>query len=305
MGRIKNKFNVGDTVGVIGKKEPGIIEKVTPTFLRVDGDVISIDRAYRHDRPHFSKRKVVPQISSMRDFFSDIPEEIYLEELSLKLSFENEELEEHWGQFNDFDPMNFIFVGEDDEEGKKNVGGLHRFIEYIKELDLEQKDADSIFVFRDDDGHRQLFIFDFVVTTNKAEGSITGKHISPPIFEDEGIEPIQNAITSWYDKNPELHKHMQSGAEYRQSTLSPDRKRLKTTDKTLIELELVDNLLIKCLALWPGRYLSNSDTIQSLLHEFSSDADLIYRLDTLTNLILSKGENQIIPEIEEIDVDDC
>lgn len=305
MGRIKMKFKVGDCVGVIGRKEPGIIEKITPTFLRVDGDIVSIDRVYRLDTPHFCKKKVVPQISSMRDFFSDIPEEIDLEDLSLKLSFENEVLEEHWGLFNDFDHMNYIYVDEDDEEGKKNIGGLHRFIEYIKELDLKQKDPDSIFVFKDGEGHRQLFIFDFFVTTNKAEGRITGKHISPPIFEDEGIEPIQKAITSWYDKNPELHQYMQSGAEYRLSTLTPDRKRLKATDKTLIELELVDNLLIKCLTLWPGRHLSKSDTIQSLLHEFSSDADLIYRLDTLTKLILSEGENQIIPEIEEIDVDDC
>ena len=82
MGRIKKKFMVGDSVGVIGRKEPGIIEKITPTFLSVDGDVISIDRVYRLDIPHFDKRKVVPQISSMRDFFSDIPEEIDLEELS-------------------------------------------------------------------------------------------------------------------------------------------------------------------------------------------------------------------------------
>ncbi|PAX99381.1 hypothetical protein CKO50_21320 [Pseudoalteromonas sp. HM-SA03] len=302
--RKKKKFKVGDNVGVFGRKEPGIVEKITPTFLRIDGNVIDIDRVYRLDSPHFCKRKIVPKISSMREFFSDIPKEIDLKELSLNLSFENDELEELWGSFDDFDPLNHIYDGEDDE-GEINCGGLFRLIEYIKELELRQKDPDSIIVFKDCEAHTQLIIFDFFVTTNKASGYISGKYISPPIFVEEGVEPIQETITSWYDKHPELHEHMQSGAKYRKSLLSPNRKRHTATDRTLVELELVDNLLIKCLTLWPGRYLNKSDTIQSLLHEFSRDEDLIYRLDILTDLILSKGLNQIIPEIEDIDVDNC
>ncbi|MBA6222608.1 hypothetical protein H4J51_02610 [Colwellia sp. MB02u-18] len=304
MGKIKNIFNVGDKVGVYGWDEPGTIEKITPSFIRVDGVVKSKESLFHLDRPHFCKKSIVPTLNMMYEFFSDLPKELKLDELSLELSYE-EYLEDLFCDYNDFDTINFDYDDDDEEEEEGTVGsgGILRLIRYLE--DSKKDEPDSLFTYTDEDGYENFIVFDFFVTEQTAKGRVYGQYVSKPIFEDEGLEPIQKAILTWFESNSELHDHIKNGAMYRKSLLTSDRERSIADEKTYTELELVDKLLIKCLDSWPeiGVYVKASDTVASLLHDSPGDRELVRRLDILIDLILSEGENQVFPELEDIVLD--
>lgn len=272
---VRYKIRVGDKVHCFGEPETYEVEKIEGKFFRLSEVGVRHINSIEHIKsPHFIGEKLIETIENIKSFFDDIPIAL-LSSSVLNIKCYDESLLE-------------IF------EGFEGKGGLGELKSWIDDVIVGSNPLGNTLVFTDKDGLKNHLVIDLQTGVRKAILKLSGEYTSEPIHYMPNLQKVESLIEEWCSKSDDTFQMLKLGAALKKEILIDPDIDSELNKNELNNLFLTNELLVKCLNIWPDQPYGYNPPVsyQEWLLNIDVYEGIMESISIILNLIISGGKNQ-------------